>query len=185
MSGSPPRPPGLLFAVSIFCGVVLGTFVFLAAKVVHPPPVDSLDVEFWDLLGRSVPEVDLLGLDGRSVSSRRFSGQAHLLFFGMAGCGACDEVYPVLESAAKRLPVLLVGAQGLEGLRAKAAERGWDFPVGYDSLEVLIDPLQVRGYPTAMWIDAEGRIVKAASGNVSSVRVIELAVSALSEEEER
>lgn len=185
MSSSLMRPNPLLLPVSIFVGIIFGTFVFLAAKVYRPPPVDSLDVEFWDLLGRPVPQVEMMGLDGRSVSSHRFAGQVHLLFFGMAGCDACDEVYPALKQAAERLPVLLVGAQGLAALQVKVVEEGFSFSVAYDSLEVLIGPLHVSGYPTAMWVDTEGRIVKAASGNRSSTKIIELALASLSEEERR
>lgn len=141
MYPTPVRPNALLLPVSILAGILFGTCVFLAAKVNHPPPVDSLDIEFWDLLGTQVPEVELMNLDGDPISSRPFKGQGHVLFFGQPGCAACDEVYPALKEAAGKIPVLMVYQQGLDEVIAKVNEQGFAFPVAYDSLDVLVDPL--------------------------------------------
>ena len=36
-------------------GILLGACAFLEAKIVNPPPIDPLDVEFWDLLAPKRP----------------------------------------------------------------------------------------------------------------------------------
>ncbi|MEW6754940.1 MAG: redoxin domain-containing protein [Candidatus Latescibacterota bacterium] len=178
MTLSAPRHTPLLLPVVLVVGLLAGTALFLAAKVHHPPPIERLDVEYWDLLGTPVPEVDLETLEGACISSRPFGSQEYLVFVGDPGCPACDEVYPELRKAAEHLPVLLVYTHGLEASRAKAAEHTFPFPVAFDSLEALTDPLRVAGYPTAYWIAADGRIRKAASGNRSSTAVVRLAAAA-------
>jgi len=183
MNAVPPKHNPLLLPVSFFVGILFGAFVFLAAKVNNPPPIDHLDVDFWDLLGTEVPEVELELLDGTPISSHHFKGQKHLLFFTDPNCSACDEVYPVLTEAATRIPILMVAQNSLEATKNKVAELGFTFPVVYDSLEVLTDPLRVGSYPTAMFIDADNRIVKAAGGDKSSKKVIRIAMSAQIEKE--
>ena len=39
--------------------LLLGVCTFLAAKIVNPPPIDPLDVEFWDLLGTQAAVLNL------------------------------------------------------------------------------------------------------------------------------
>lgn len=63
-------------------GLLLGVCVFLAAKIVNPPPIDRLDVAFWDLLGTPAAVLELESLTGAgAVSNAQFAGEPYLLIF--------------------------------------------------------------------------------------------------------
>ena len=55
-------------------------------------------------------------------------------------------------------------------------EHSLTFPVAYDSMGVLTDPLRVNGHPTTLWIGADGAIRKAAGGRSASKTIIQLAL---------
>jgi hypothetical protein len=153
-----------LLPVAAVVGILAGTAVFLSAKVYHPPDIDHLDLEYWDLLGTRVPTAALTTLDGRTVSSRPFGTRAYVLFFSEPGCSLCDSVYHIVEEAAARVPTLMVFPRDTQASRALVARRDIRFPVAYDSLGSLSGPLHVRGYPAAVWVGDDGRIRKGALG---------------------
>ena len=171
-----PGPNPLLLPVSILVGVLCGTAVFLAAKVYHPPPVDTLDVEFWSLYGTPVPEVELQTLAGERISSWRHGGRKHLLFFSSPHCAWCDTLYPALQRAAARVPVLVVSKIDLPATRAKVAEQVLTMPVAFDRMADLFDGLRVRGYPAIFWIDGGGLVRKATTGRDGCQAIIAMAV---------
>lgn len=107
-------------------------------------------------------------------------GKEHVIFFTDPECSLFDEVYDKLEqAAADGLPVLMVAQHGLEEMRAKAAARGFTFPVAYDSMNTLSDPMRVTGFPMAAWVDAEGILVRAAAGNTTSAAIIDMALKSV------
>ena len=173
---SVPRPNPLLLPVSIVVGVLCGTAVFLASKVYHPPAVDTLDVEFWNLYGTPVPEVDLQTLAGERMSSWQYRGREHLVFFSSPHCAWCDTLYPSLQTAAARIPVLVVSKIDLAATKAKVVENVLTMPVAFDRMADLSDGLGVRGYPTVFWVDRGGLVRKATTGRDGCQTIIAMAV---------
>ncbi len=110
-------------------------------------------------LGERLPDADLEDLEGAPVSLRGAAGgAAHLLLFWSPTCGFCDAMLDDLRRLETRddLPPLLVVATG-----DAAANRAQ----GLQS-RTLLDPafaatgetLGVQGTPSALRLDAEGRI---------------------------
>lgn len=162
--------------LSILAAGLLGASVLLASKIINPPPVDLLDLEYLAYLGDPAPPYELPGLDGQRISSTDLAGQAHVLFWGDPDCEACKEVYPQLKQAAQRVPTLMIAISGSRHAIAQSrSEQGFTFPVAFDSLRATLAPYHVTGFPTAMLIDSKGRIRKAASGNIMAARVLALA----------
>ena len=159
-------------------GILLGACAFLAAKIVNPPPIDPLDVEFWDLLGTQAAVLELEYLAGTGqVSNVEFAGQPYLLIFSDPECSACEAIYPHLlrASQVQGVNVLFIASGDRQAMKDKMEEYSFSFPVAFDSLLTANKPFEVSAFPTSVWVDAEGNIAKAATGDQGSAVVIHLA----------
>lgn len=159
-------------------GILLGACTFLAAKIVNPPPIDPLDVEFWDLLGTQAAVLELEDLAGTGqVSNAQFAGQPYLLIFADPECNACETIYPHLlrTSQVQGVNVLFIASGDRQAMKDKMEEYSFSFPVAFDSLFTANGPFEVNALPTSIWVDAEGKIAKAATGNQGAGAVIHIA----------
>ena len=147
-------------------GILLGACTFLAAKIVNPPPIDPLDVEFWDLLDTQATVLELESLAGtEKVSNAQFAGQPYLLIFADSTCSACETIYPhlLLASQVQGVNILLIASGDRQAMQDKMEEHSFSFPVAFDSLLTANAPFEVNSFPAAVLVDAEGKIAKAAT----------------------
>ncbi len=172
------RPDRGATTLIVATGILLGMCIFLAAKIVNPPPIDPLDVEFWDLLGTQAAVLELESLEGMGqVSNAPFAGQPYLLIFADPECRACEAIYPHLlrASQVQGVNVLFIASGDRKAMQDKIEEHSFSFPVAFDSLLTANAPFEVNAFPTVVWVDAEGNIAKAATGDQGSTIVIHLA----------
>lgn len=172
------RPNRVATTLIVATGLMLGACAFLAAKIVNPPPIDPLDVEFWDLLGTQVAVLELESLVGtEQVSNAQFAGEPYLLIFADPTRSACDTIYPHLLHASQVLgvKVLFIASGDRQAMRDKVEEYSFSFPVAFDSLMTANNPFEVTAFPASILVDAEGNIAKAATGDQGSAIVIQLA----------
>ena len=128
-------------------GILLGACTFLAAKIVNPPPIDLLDVEFWDLLGTQAPVLELESLEGTGqVSNAQFAGQSYLLIFADPTCSACETIYPHLlrASQVQGVNVLFIASGDRQAMKDKMEEYSFSFSVAFDSLLTANKPFKVN-----------------------------------------
>ena len=159
-------------------GILLGACTFLAAKILNPLPIDPLDVEFWDLLGTQATVVELESLEGTGkVSNAQFAGQPYLLIFTAPNCSACNAVYPHLLRASQiqGVNILFIASGDRQTMKDKRKEYSFSFPIAFDSLLTANGPFGVNAVPTSIFVDAEGKIAKAATGDQDAVAVIHAA----------
>ncbi len=117
--------------------------------------------------GKPAPEIDAEGVDGKRFKLSDYRGKVVVLIFWGTWCGPCmAEVPHEREMAAKYKdkPVALLGVDCDED-RAKALEvmkkEGISWPNWYDGVPgegPIAKAYHIRGYPTVMVIDAEGKI---------------------------
>ena len=172
------RPNRWATTLIVATGVLLGACTFLAAKIVNPPPIDPLDVEFWDLLGTQATLLELESLAGTGqVSNAPFAGEPYLLIFADPTCRACESIYPHLlrASQVQGVNTLFIASGDRQAMKDKVEEHSFSFPVAFDSLLTANKPFEVNAFPTAVWVDAEGKVAKAATGGLPAVVVIGMA----------
>ena len=172
------RPNRGATTLIVATGILLGMCTFLAAKIVNPPPIDPLDVEFWDLLGTQAAVLELEDLAGTGqVSNAPFAGEPYLLMFADPTCRACETIYPHLlrASQVQGVNVLLIASGDRQVMRDKVEEHSFSFPVAFDSLLTANASFAVQAFPTVVWVDDEGTIAKAATGGPPAVAVIGMA----------
>ncbi|MDQ3514290.1 MAG: TlpA family protein disulfide reductase, partial [Chloroflexota bacterium] len=111
------------------------------------------------LVGQPAPEVSLPDLDGETVTLQAFRGTPTLLLFWNPGCGFCSRMLDHLKAweanAPAGAPRLLVVSTGtVEANR----EMGLTSTVVLDQGFATGNAFGVSGTPSAVLIDAEGRI---------------------------
>ena len=110
-------------------------------------------------LGEPIPEVGLPDLEGRNVSLEDFRGEETLVLFWSPGCGFCQQMLPDLRewevNPPKGAPKLLVVS---EGSQEANKEMGFRSPVVLDQRFDVGRSLGAEGTPSAILVDAEGRV---------------------------
>ena len=125
-------------------------------------------------IGKPIPEftLNVHYFKTKSVSINDFKGKWLFLDFWFAGCGACIQSFPSVNSHYKEfrndLTWLMVGSIGsrftdtqtlYEKLRAK---QNLEMPVAYDS--VLVNKWNVHSYPHIIIVDPAGIVHSITSG---------------------
>ena len=121
-------------------------------------------------VGEPAPEIRLTDLEGRHVSLEDYRGQEVLVLFCSPGCGFCQEMMPDLREWEAAPPegapkLLVVSDESVEENRAL----GLSSPVVVDDEYEVWDDFDVEGTPSAVLVDAEGRIASTMAMGVTPV----------------
>jgi thiol-disulfide isomerase/thioredoxin len=121
------------------------------------------------------------GVDRISLSAQR--GQVTILDFWATWCGPCAEQAQILEQYVARgradVRILAVNeGESDETVRQHLAKRKASYPVVVDSDESVGRSYSVRGLPTLVIVDKDGRIASMVSGVVPYARLERLVAEA-------
>jgi peroxiredoxin len=124
-------------------------------------------------VGEPAPEIRLQDLEGKHVSLEDFRGEEVLVLFCSPGCGFCQDMMPDINEWEAAPPdgaprLLVVSDETVEENKAM----GISSPVVLDDTYAVWDAFDVSGTPSAVLVDAEGRI--ASRMVMGSVAVLEL-----------
>ncbi len=119
---------------------------------------------------REAPSFSMHTVDGQAVDSGSLRGKVVLVNFWATWCGPCKDEMPALERLRRRLSdrqfeVLAVTAdQEPEAIRNFAKTLNLEFPILLDETKEVSAAFGVRGLPTTVVIDRNGRWVGRAVG---------------------
>lgn len=120
--------------------------------------------------GAALPAFSLPLLSGRGVlTSDRLEGRPTVINFWASWCAPCREEMPLLERTWRTYEdrgIQFLGVNLRDSPReARAFVRKYDvsYPVVVDESQTLAKKLGIDGLPQTLFIDAEGRLVGAAS----------------------
>ncbi len=118
----------------------------------------------------TAPGFALTTIEGRTIDSSQLRGHVVLINFWATWCGPCKEEMPAL----KRLKESFAGSsfellaittdQQVEGIRTFVRALGLEFPVLLDDTKDVSAAFGVRGLPTTVLMDRQGRLVGRAVG---------------------
>ena len=121
-------------------------------------------------VGAPAPEVGLRDLEGRVVSLEEFRGKETLLLFWSPSCGHCQNMLPDLKkweaNPPKGAPELIVVS---DGTVKDNREQGLRSPVVLDEGYRVSDAFGAQGTPSAVLVDAEGRVASTVVGGAQAV----------------
>ena len=121
------------------------------------------------------PDFTVLDADGNKVNLSSLFGQPIVLNFWASWCGPCQSEMPEFNDAYSELKgkVLFVMVDLTDGSRetvdvAKAfiRQKGFSFPVYFDTMSDAADTYGITAIPTTYFIDSRGRIAAKAVGMI-------------------
>lgn len=143
----------------------------LAGPGVAPEPDRGVRV------GSAVPAFALPDLDGATITSTALIGRgtAMLLLFMEQGCGPCRELLPEVEGwqgeHRGRLQIVVVTSGDRGANRTYAGFHGLDRVLFQDDREVA-RAFAVSGTPSAVLIDADGRVASDVAAGADAIRAL-------------
>ncbi|MEO5657509.1 MAG: TlpA disulfide reductase family protein [Nitrospiria bacterium] len=117
-------------------------------------------------------DFSLKTLDGKTITKASLKGQPTLLMFWASWCGTCQQELPNVKALyeqykAKGLQAVAIGFQDEEAdIReyVQAHQSTFVFPAAYDTRNQISTLFKVRGTPTFVVLDAQGRIALVHTG---------------------
>lgn len=129
----------------------------------EPEKVEAIDFTVYDV-------------DGNEVHLSDYIGKPIVLNFWASWCGPCQSEMPdfneVHEDLGDEIQFLMINAtdgarETVEKASKFVSDRGYTFPVFYDSDAEAVMTYGAYGLPTTFFIDAEGYIVAQARGAIN------------------
>jgi thiol-disulfide isomerase/thioredoxin len=123
----------------------------------------------------SAPNFAVLDKEGNAVQLSDFAGKPVVLNFWATWCGYCKVEMPDFDQAYKEYPdvvfMMIDATDGMYETREKAdayvKEQGFSFPVYYDVSNLAQNAYVISGYPTTVFINAQGDVVAKEVGMIS------------------
>lgn len=121
------------------------------------------------------PDITILNAKGEEVKLSDFKGKPVVLNFWASWCSPCKEEMPefdkVWEEIGEDVHFLMVNmTDGMRETQKKAKkfieDKGFNFPVYYDTEQDAAYTYQVTSLPTTIFIDAEGYMITGAMGMI-------------------
>jgi len=171
IAAGPPakRPPHI--GLALFATVATGLLLALSAEVA----AEDGKTKFGEFIAQTppqpAPEVAFTDTDGNPANLARFKGKPAVINFWATWCAPCLKEMPSLERLQARLDGRLSILAISEDRAGAKVVNPFLANLGLEKVKVYLDPksevgraFAVRGLPTSVVIDAEGRVVGRVEG---------------------
>jgi peroxiredoxin len=159
--------------------VVVGS-TWWVGRDVAPGPIDDVTIATNAMaIGRALPDVELVSLDGTPTRTTDLADGPLILNFWYSTCEPCRREMPALEAVHREFSgrVTMIGVNIADSPTAAAnfvARYGVTFPILLDPAGRLTTAIGIGGAPTTLFVASDGRIVEQVAGEMTEVRIREI-----------
>ena len=165
--------------------IVLFSALLVAAPLLYNHLKDNAPVQSMtesELEKYRAPDFTVYDISGNAVQLSDFFGKPIVLNFWASWCGPCQGEMPYFDTAAAAYQdeVVFLMVNMTDGSRetidtaaAFIENRGYDFPVYYDTKQNAAEIYGVYSLPTSYFIDANGTLVTYAKGAITYEMLLE------------
>ena len=179
----PVNPVVVIGAIGVAAGVLMAIFTIFGGQTgltprLRPGAVEPSPVPVLVQVGSPAADFTTVTPAGERLNLRDYRGSAVALNFWATGCGPCVVEMPELQQAADTYPdgeLVVIGVNAGETQDAVSRfipDNGISFPIAMDESGDIVELYGIQGFPTTIWIDAEG-IIQAKHIGVLSPDLIE------------
>lgn len=143
-------------------------------------------------INQPAPEFTIKDRDGKEVSLADFKGKKIYINVWASWCGPCKQEIPELEQVYQKYKdkedyafLSVVSSSEAEFANSRPAEQSKDkilqvakelgvtYPVLFDSKDQVFESYQIKAFPTQLFIDSKGTLVKKIEGQVREKSLIQ------------
>ena len=137
-----------------------------------------------------LPEFNLIDIDGNEVSSLDLLGKPTIINFWATWCGYCMKEMPDFQTAYEtygdKINFVMIDAvdgtqETEEKGRAHIEEKGYTFPVYFDTKMEGVISCGITGFPTTLFVSADGEVLLGLSSYLSKEQIMDMANSMIGE----
>jgi thiol-disulfide isomerase/thioredoxin len=181
MEGKSPKPSRLIIA-GILIGLGLALMVAFGFKLVENPInfgiISEIIGQTSPVVGSLAPDFELQTLTGETLKLRELQGKPLLVNFWATWCAPCVIEMPIFQQFYdvhnNELQVLAVNAdESIIDVRTFVEDQKLTYPILLDPGGKVQELYRMRGYPTTVFIDANGIIQVIHIGTLSEKQVEE------------
>jgi peroxiredoxin len=160
---------GIAFALALFLGfpsaeseTSIGVSSTAAPESNETPEIGTVVSKIAPEIGAQAPDFALRDLEGNEVRLSDYRGRTVLLTFWATWCGPCRLEMPTFEGRYQELKddgFTVLGLnydEPVEDVSAFRDELGLSFPLLLDPGGSVQRLYRIRGYPTSIFVDAQG-----------------------------
>lgn len=124
-------------------------------------------------VGDQAPDFKLTDLNGEEHQLSEYKGQGVFVNFWGTWCKPCEKEFPLMEKQYQvykdqGVQILAVNiAQSDYEVQQFAEQRNLTFPIVIDKNKSVMEAYNIRPLPTTLLVNAEGKIVKIITGEMS------------------
>lgn len=180
----------ILLVASLIVVLVIASAAYNSLSKGNQPDLKELEQSSEQKEKVMLPEFNLIDINGNEVSSLDLLGKPTIINFWATWCGYCMKEMPDFQTAYEtygdKINFVMIDAvdgkqETEEAGRAYIEEKGYTFPVYFDTQMEGVISCGVTGFPSTLFVSADGEVLLGWPSYLSGDRLMEMAKSMISE----